>query len=214
MESATWTRWRGRRSHGTEPKTYLLRTLLLRKHFLLLCHDLGLVLQAEGQGQSHEQSARRDYPDEVPDQLSARLEEAGGARDARRDFVPGCRRDDVDEGGDALVEGLLAVRLGADGGERHGRRRARGRGRRVRRVVADVLFFDDLDFDHGERAARTAGATVLAVGRNGVQFSRRRASSGSVCQRDVMHQGIASRHHRVTPAGPRMLFSAHLSQFG
>ena len=85
-------------SHASSTKcTYLLRTLLLCEHFLLLCHNLGLVLQAESQGQSHEESAGSDDPNEVSDEFSSGLEETRGLGETRGDVLAGCWRDNVDE---------------------------------------------------------------------------------------------------------------------
>ena len=67
---------------GERRETYLLRTLLLSQHLLLLCHDFCLVFQAECERKSHEQRARGDDPDEVADESRAALDERCGGRDA------------------------------------------------------------------------------------------------------------------------------------
>ncbi len=137
---------------GTEgnTSTYLLRTLLLCEHILLLRHDLGLVLQAERKGQSHEKGASGDYPYEVSDDLGACAEEGRGRGKARGYFGARGGRDDVDEGRDPLVEGLLGfdlvVRL-----ERGGRGCSGGREVGGALGVVLVLLLNDLYSDHGGR---------------------------------------------------------------
>ena len=89
----------------------MLCALLLCKHLLLLRDDLGLVLEAQRERQADEERAGGHDPDEVPDELAARLEEARGLGHTRGDFVAGRRWDDVDERGEPFVEGLFAVRF-------------------------------------------------------------------------------------------------------
>ena len=116
---------------------------------LLLCDNLGLVLEAERERESHEESAGGDYPHDVADHAPSRLEKAGRFGETRRDAVPCGGGHDVDEGGQSLVEGLLGVEVGLVRRQRDRGRRARRRLRHVGRVGRIlVLFFDDFDLDH------------------------------------------------------------------
>ena len=71
----------GRLGEGAN-KTYLLRTLLLGQHLLLLCHNFRLVFQGQSEGQSHEKRARGYDPHEVADKPRAALDEGRGGRHA------------------------------------------------------------------------------------------------------------------------------------
>lgn len=120
------------------------------EHLLLLRYDLGLVLQAERKGQSHEESASRDYPYEVSDDLCACAEEGRRRGEARGYFAAGGGRDDVDEGRYALVEGLLGLELVVR--LERGRRGCGGGGEVGGALgVVLVLLLNDLYSDHGGR---------------------------------------------------------------
>lgn len=111
---------KGLRRAGVEPqrKKYLLGALLLGEHFLLLLDDFCLVFEGEGQGEADEEGGGGDYPDDVPDDPSCFLDEGGGAEEGRGDGLPGGWGHDVNEGGEAVIEGLVwDGDVGGDGGE-------------------------------------------------------------------------------------------------
>lgn len=61
----------------TGEKKYLLGTLLLGEHFLLLLHNFCLVFEGEGEGEADEEGRGGDYPDDVSDDLAGFLYEGG-----------------------------------------------------------------------------------------------------------------------------------------
>ena len=144
---------------------YLLGALLLGEHLLLLLDDFCLVLEGEGEGEADEECRCGDYPDDVPDDPAGFLEEGGCFGEGRGDGLSGGGGHDVDEGGEAVVEGLVRRGVGCEGGEGVGRAGAGGRGGRV----GGVVLVDDLDLDHGEEENACGGAVAASVMRKSAE---------------------------------------------
>ena len=92
-----------------------LSTLLLGQHLLLLLHDLRLVLEHEREREADEERGGGDDPDEVANDLACCLYCARGPAELGGYALAGGRGNDVGKGDDALVEGLLAIELRANG---------------------------------------------------------------------------------------------------
>lgn len=92
--------------------------MLLGEHFLFLLDDFCLVFEREGEGEADKEGGGGDYPDDVADNLSCLLDEGGGFGEGRDDGLSGGGGDDVDEGGEAVIKGLVwDGDVGGDGGE-------------------------------------------------------------------------------------------------
>ena len=90
-----------------------LGALLLGEHLLLLLDDLGLVLEDEREGQADEKGGGGDDPDEVSDNLACRLYSAGSLSEPGSYALTGSWGNNIGKRDDTLVEGFLAVKLGA-----------------------------------------------------------------------------------------------------
>lgn len=88
-------------------KKNLLGPLLLGEHVLLLLDDFCLVLEGEGEGETDEEGGGGEYPDDVPDDLARPPDEGGGFREGGGDGLACGGGHDVDEGKEAVVEGLV-----------------------------------------------------------------------------------------------------------
>lgn len=97
----------GERGRGNGRNADLLCSLLLGQEFLFLGHDLGLVLEGEGERETDEKGRGGDDPDDVADDPARCLEEGCGARGGGGDGVPRGGGNDVDEGGETLGYGLV-----------------------------------------------------------------------------------------------------------
>jgi hypothetical protein len=107
--------------------TDLLGALLLSGNLLLLGHDSSFVLEAECQRETDEESRGGDDPCELTKALADGLDDGRGSGHSGANLLACGGRDDVDQGGDTVEEGLVAVVLGlgdegnaAAGGGRRG----------------------------------------------------------------------------------------------
>ena len=96
-------------------QTNLLNALLLSSHFLFLLNYFRLVLEREREREADEEGGSGEDPDDVADDLSARLYGSYKVRNASGDGMARLWWNNVDEGDKTVDEGLLLDVIVRDG---------------------------------------------------------------------------------------------------